>query len=438
MPNPSRGAGAGASDGATASSSPGSHAPATSTAAPRLPASVYVIGVVSMLNDIATEMVTPLIPILLATVLASGPIVLGLVEGMANTVACVIQIWAGRFSDARGGKRKPFAVTGYLVSNAVRPLLGFATIWWHVVAIRSLDRVGKGIRNAPRDALLVDLSPPSMRARAFGIHRAFDNLGAVGGALLGALVIYAYSSNLKDVLLISAIPGLLCVVLFAFGVREVRKPAAPVPMVLALRWKDVPQHARGYLLTVMLFTFARTAEVFIVLRAHELGASTIHALLLWAALNFIKIFANYAAGIWADRNGRFSLLVPGWLLHSVAMLGFCFAGSVATLWAAALFFGFAMSVSEGVERAVIGDFADEKARGTLFGWYYALVGIASIPAGLLLGWIWQSQGAPVAYAFAGCAGLAATAVLHFGVTPVLKRTMRARGAHAGQGAYRDA
>lgn len=377
-----------------------------------------------MLNDVATEMVTPLIPILLATVLASGPVILGLVEGLANAIACAVQIWAGRFSDARGGKRKPLAVAGYLVSNAVRPLLGLASVWWHVVAIRGLDRVGKGIRNAPRDALLVDLAPPSMRARAFGIHRAFDNLGAVGGALLGALAIFAFSSSVKDLLLISAIPGLLCVALFAFGVKEPKKVASTQPLSWALRWRDVPVHARPYLVTVALFTFSRAAEVFIVLRAHELGATTVHALLLWAALNFVKIFANYAAGIWADRHGKFALLVPGWLLHSVAMLGFCAVSDIASLWVAALFYGVAMSVSEGVERAVIGDFADEKARGTLFGWYYALVGLASIPAGLLLGWLWQSHGASFAYAFAGVAGLLASAWLHFYIAPTLKRAAR--------------
>ncbi len=390
----------------------------------RMPRTIYIIGAVSMLNDIATEMVTPMIPILLVTVLHSGPVMLGLVEGLANAVASAVQIFAGRFSDARGGRRKPLAVTGYLVSNVVRPLLGLAVVWWHVLLIRALDRVGKGIRNAPRDALIVDIAPVKMRSRAFGIHRAFDNFGAVGGALLGALIIATLTTDLTTVLLISAIPGLLCVALFAFGVHEVIKPTPaqpPTPFTFSLRWVDVPKHIRPYLLTVMIFTFARTAELFIVLRAHELGASTVHALLLWAAMHFVKIFGNYAAGVWSDRHGRFSLLAPGWLLHSVAMFGFCFVTDIGGLWVAALFFGAAMSTSEGVERAVIGDFADEKARGTLFGWYYALVGFASIPAGLMLGWLWQSFGATVAYAFAAGIGFVATAVLHFKVSPALVR-----------------
>jgi MFS family permease len=211
--------------------------------------------------------------------------------------------------------------------------------------------------------------------------------------------------------MISAIPGLLCVALFAFGVREKRKAVEPKPMVYALHWRDVPPAARGYLVAVMMFTFARTAELFIVLRAHELGASRVHALLLWRALNFIKIFGNYAAGAFADRYGRTTLLRFGWLLHSVAMLGFVFVSTLPALWIAALFFGFAMSISEGVERAVIGDLADENARGALYGWYYALVGIASVPAGLLLGTLWQVWGSHVAYGFAGVAGFVATRFL---------------------------
>jgi MFS family permease len=393
--------------------------PAASSAS--IPRSIYVIGCVSMLNDFATEMVTPLIPILLATTLAAGPVILGLIEGLANAVACFVQLWSGRYSDAHGGKRKPLAVGGYLVSNVMRPLLVLATVWWHVVLIRSLDRIGKGMRNAPRDALITDLAPATLRARAFGIHRAFDNLGAVGGALIGALVIIAFSADMKDIVLMSVVPGLLCVALFAVGVREPAKNIPDSPLVLRLHWADVPKPMQRYLLTVTLFTFSRTAELFIVLRAHELGASTAHALLLWAALNFVKIFANVGGGMLADRFGRMALLVPGWALHSAAMLGFCFVSDLMSLWVAVVFFGFAMSVSEGVERAVIGEHAELATRGTLFGWYYALVGMASIPAGLLLGWLWQSSGANAAYGFAAVVGLIATLVLRFAVAPAMLR-----------------
>ncbi len=388
----------------------------------RLPRAIYVIGVVSFCNDIATEMVAPLIPILLATTLGAGPVVLGLVEGLANAVAAFVRLWAGRLSDVSGGKRKSLAVSGYLISNLMRPLLALATSWWHVVVIRSLDRVGKGVRSAPRDALIVDLAPAHLRARAFGLHSAFDNLGAVGGALLGALAISVFAFGLKEILWLSAIPGLLAVAVLAFGVQEPAKPAPAEPLEMRFQWADVPHGVRGYLLTVTLFTFARTAELFVILRATELGATTAHALVLWAAFNFVKIFANIGAGVLSDRLGRFRLLVPGWVLYSVSMFGFCFVTSITTLWIATLFFGFAMSIGEGVERAVLGDHAKPEERGTLFGWYYTLVGVASIPAGLLLGWVWQAHGAQIAYAFAGAVGLVAATVLHFFIAPKLLST----------------
>ena len=390
-----------------------SQKPAADHSPPRLPRSIYVVAVVSMLNDIATDMVTPLIPIFLATTLVSGPIVLGAVEGIANAVAAALRLWAGRYSDVSGGRRKPLAVAGYVVSNLMRPLLALATTWWHVVLIRALDRVGKGIRSAPRDALIVDLAPSSLRARAFGIHSAFDNFGAVCGALIGALVVSYLAFDLRDIVLLSALPGVLAVVLFAVAVHEPKKSPNATVLRMRFHWQDVPPRMRGYLLTVTLFTFARTAELFVILRAHELGAGLPHALVLWAAFNFIKVFANYGAGILADRFGRIALLVPGWLLYSVAMLVFCFVTDLHTLWAATLFFGFALSISEGVERAVIGDHARPEERGTLFGWYYALVGVASIPAGLTIGWLWQHFGASAAYGFAALIGFIAALILHF-------------------------
>jgi MFS family permease len=385
----------------------------------RIPRGVYVIGLVSFCNDIATEMVTPLIPILLAGMAGGGAVALGLVEGLANAVASALRLWAGRFSDVSGGRRKPLAVSGYLISNIMRPLLALTTSWGQVVVVRSLDRVGKGLRSAPRDALIVDLSPPSLRARAFGIHSAFDNLGAVAGALIGAWVVSAFAFGVKDIVLLSAIPGALAVLLFIFGIREPEKHVQDNSLTMRLSWRAVPPVMREYLLTVMFFTFARTAELFIILRASELGATSTHALLLWAAFNFIKIFVNYGAGVLADRIGRARLLVPSWLMYSAAMFMFCFVSDIPMLWVATLFFGFAISVGEGVERAVLGDHAATTERGTVYGWYYALVGVASIPAGIGFGWLWQSLGPVYAYAAAALAGVIASAILHFRVAPHL-------------------
>ncbi len=385
----------------------------------RVPRGVYVIGLVSFCNDIATEMVTPLIPILLVGMTSGGAVVLGLVEGLANAVASLLRLWAGRFSDVSGGRRKPLAVTGYIISNLMRPMLALTATWWQVVLVRALDRVGKGLRSAPRDALIVDLTPPPLRARAFGIHSACDNLGAVGGALIGAWVVSAFAFGVRDIVLLSAVPGAIAVVLFILGVREPQNHAVENSLSMRLSWHDVPSVLREYLLVVMLFTFARTAELFVIFRASELGATSAQALVLWAAFNFIKIFANYGAGVLADRMGRSRLLVPGWLLYSVAMFAFCFVESLLALWLVTLFFGFAISVGEGVERAVLGDHAVAMERGTIYGWYYALVGVASIPAGIGFGWVWQSAGSKSAYLIAALFGLVATAILHFRVAPRL-------------------
>jgi MFS family permease len=393
------------------------------SSASKLPRSIYIIGLVSLLNDVATDMVIPIVPIFLATTLGAGPWVLGLVEGIADAVAALLRLWAGRRSDASGGKRKPLALAGYTISNFARPLLGLASSWWHVVVLRAIDRVGKGIRSAPRDALIVDIAPARLRGVAFGIHRAFDNAGAVLGALIGAAIIYAFSVNLSQIVLVSAIPGFIAIGLLALGVSEPnahKHSSETVKIVLIpLAWRHVSPPMQRYLLVLMLFTFARMAEVFIILRAHELGASVVSALLLWAAMNVVKVVSNYWGGALSDRIGKLRVMVPGWLLHCLAMFGFCFVSDMTSLWAATLFFGFAMAMTEGVERAVLGDYAHIEERGTLYGWYYALIGFASIPAGLAFGGVWQVFGASAAFAVCMVIGLISLALLHFWAAPAL-------------------
>ncbi|MBL8519361.1 MAG: MFS transporter [Betaproteobacteria bacterium] len=387
--------------------------------ATRLPASIYFVGAVSLFNDIATDLVTPLIPFLLAS-LGAGGLALGLVEGVSNAVSSLLRLWAGRFSDASGGQRKPLVLGGYVVSNLARPLLAIATSAWQVAWIRAFDRVGKGIRSAPRDALIVDLAPPALRARAFGVQTAMDNFGAVLGALLGVLLVGVWMWDLKTVILVSAIPGLLSVLMLAFLVPEPPKHHGLQTAAPRLQWTGVSRRMRGFLIVTMLFTFARVAELFVVLRAHELGGSIAHGLLLWAAFNVMRVGVSYAAGILADRHGKLALVVPGWAVFAVALFLFSLVQDLPSLWAGALFLGAAMAVSEGVERSIIGDHAHAGERGTLFGWYHMLVGVASIPAGLALGWLWQVQGAAIACIYSGCIALAAAMILHWRVAPALR------------------
>jgi MFS family permease len=386
--------------------------------APKLPRTVIVLALVSFFNDFASDIVIPLIPILLATVLAAGPVALGLIEGVADAVASLIKLWSGRHSDIMSGRRKGLAVAGYTLSNIARPLLGLAGSWPVILVLRSIDRVGKGLRSAPRDALVADATPPGMHGYAFGYHRALDNAGAVMGSLAAAAVLAWSGMSLTEVILWSAVPGFIAVLLLGVGVKEENKipdnaPAsapAIAPVALPpLRWSVLSLPMRRYLLVLMLFTFARASETFILLLGHQLGVATVELLLLWAALNLCKAATSTWGGRLADSFGRGALMLLGWATFSVSFLMLGMVEHSVGLWTVSIFYGLCAGMSEGAERANISDYANPRERGTAFGWYHLMVGIAAIPAGLLFGSIWQFQGAPMAFFFAG--GLAALSAL---------------------------
>ncbi|MHB1233970.1 MAG: MFS transporter [Burkholderiales bacterium] len=364
-----------------------------------LPRTVIVLGFVSLFNDLASEMVVPLLPILLSGMGIAAPVFLGMIEGIADAVAAYLKLWSGRRSDWLGGKRKGFAVAGYLLSNLARPLIGLAGGWLSLLALRSVDRVGKGLRSAPRDALVADATPPAIHGLAFGFHRALDNAGAVGGSLVAAAVLTWTLSSVREVILWSVVPGVLGVLLVMFGVKEPAKPDTAREPLPPLRWSVMPPRLRRYLLVLFLFTFARASETFIVLRGHELGMSVVSLLLLWAGLNFTKALTATRGGDLADRIPRTTLIAWGWLALSIGFALFAWAASPLYLWLAALAYGLVMGLAEGPERALISDFASAETRGTAFGWYHLLTGVAAIPAGLMFGGLWQIAGASWAFGY---------------------------------------
>jgi MFS family permease len=387
------------------------------TTSRKLPRTVVVLGLVSFFNDFASDIVIPLIPILLATVLAAGPVALGFIEGVADAVASLIKLWSGRYSDVMSGRRKGLAVVGYTLSNIARPLLGLAGSWPMILVLRSIDRVGKGLRSAPRDALVVDATPPAMRGYAFGFHRALDNGGAVAGSLAAAAALAWSGLSLTEVILWSAVPGFAAVLLLGVGVKEekgenatVAHAPAQIPVVLPpLRWSVLSLSMRRYLLVLMLFTFARASETFILLLGHQLGVGVVELLLLWSALNLSKAATSTWGGQLADSWGRGALMLIGWTTFSISFLLLGTVDDSVGLWAVSIFYGLCAGMSEGAERAIISDYAEPRERGTAFGWYHLTVGIAAIPAGLLFGSIWQFLSAEMAFLFAG--GLAAFAAL---------------------------
>jgi len=396
--------------------------PLNSVVSKKLPKTVVVLGLVSFFNDFASDIVVPLIPILLATVLSAGPIALGLIEGVADALACFLKLWAGRHSDVMSGRRKGLALSGYMLSNLARPLLGLAGSWFTVLLLRSVDRVGKGLRSAPRDAMVADAAPPHIRGYAFGFHRALDNAGAVAGALTAAAILAWSDLSLSEVILWSAVPGFVAVALLGAGVKDEKTNQAQrieLPRTLPpLRWSALSVPMQHYLWVLMLFTFARASETFILLFGHELGIGVVELLLLWAALNLAKAITSTQGGQLADHFGRGALILIGWSALAVSFMALGQVTSSAGLWFVSIFYGLLMGLSEGAERALISDYASPDERGTAFGWYHLVSGIAAIPAGLLFGVIWHVFGAAVAFLFASLLALLAIVLLRLWAWPV--------------------
>ena len=369
----------------------------------KLPRTVIILSLVSLLNDMASEMVTPFIPILIATVLGAGPVILGLVEGVADAAASFLKLWAGRHSDALGGKRKGLMVWGYGLSNLARPLIGLASSWGALLLLRSMDRAGKGIRGAPRDALLADATDSDMRGYAFGFHRALDNAGAVGGSLLAVVALTWAGLTFSQVILWSAVPGVLVLLLLIFGVREPPRPAMQQQdnALAPLAWSSLSHPTRRYLLILALFTFARASESFILLRGNEIGMSMVQILLMWAVLNITKAATSTYGGRLADAFGLGNLTMIGWLGYGLSFIAFSQVSHVVWLWISVAGYGLVTGLSEGSERALISVYANERERGTAFGWYHLAVGLSAIPAGLLFGTLWHYWGAGAAFLFSG-------------------------------------
>lgn len=380
----------------------------------KLPGTVVALGLVSFFNDLASEMVTPFIPILIATVLGAGPVILGLVEGVADAAASFLKLWAGRYSDNGHGRRKQLMVFGYGLSNLARPLLALVSNWGALLLLRSLDRAGKGLRSAPRDALLADSAHSEIHGFAYGFHRAMDNAGALGGTLLAVAALSWLSWPVSEVILWSVLPGALVLLVLVFGVREPPRPEIQRPKPQApLAWAALSHNMRSYLWVLVLFTFARVSESFILLRGNELGMSVVQLLLLWAALNLTKAVASLLGGRMADMFGKCRLTMLSWMGYAAGFVALGLVEQCDALWACTLLYGLLAGMGEGSERALISLYADECERGTAFGWYHLAVGLSAIPAGLLFGTIWHYWNAGAAFLFAGVLALISALRLHF-------------------------
>ncbi len=359
-----------------------------------LPRTVVLLGFVSLLNDTASEMITPLLPVFLTTVLGSGPAIVGLIEGVAESTASILKLISGRLAD-RGVNAKSLVVTGYATSNVARPLIGMALSWPFVLALRFMDRVGKGIRTAPRDAMIAGAAEADRRGAAFGFHRSMDHAGAVIGPLI-AYFLLASEVPLATVFYWSAIPGVLVLLLLMFGVKRNAPLQASRPA--RLEWKALDIRLRAMIAASGLLALSAVPEVFVVLWARDSGLAVAWVPLLWAAASLIKMAIAMPAGIASDRLGRMPLLVFG---ISARIVILCALALVEVrgmgVWMLFLAYAASLAMVEPAERALVGDFARAELRGTTFGLYHLSVGIAALPGAFLFGAVWQYVSSTAAF-----------------------------------------
>lgn len=378
----------------------------------KLPRTVIALGLVSLFNDASSEVIYPLLPLFLTDVLGASKTFLGLIEGAAESIASLLKLPAGWYSD-RLKKRKGAILTGYSIASLIRPLLALATAAWHVLALRFIDRLGKGLRSAPRDAMIADAAPREARGLAFGFHRAMDHVGAIVGALVAAWLVSIFHNDYRNIFWVAAIPGLVTLLILIFLVqepaREVMHTQTAAPFSFSL--SGFPPRFKYFLGVLLLFTLSSSSDAFLLLRAQESGIQTAMIPLLWAALHVSKTVSSVVGGHLSDRLGRRKLIVSGWLLYAAIYLGFAMAASGAMMWALFIVYGFYFGLTEGVEKAFVADLVAPETRGTAFGFYNLILGIGALPASLLLGFLWQNFGAAFALLTSAGISLGATALL---------------------------
>ena len=362
----------------------------------RLPRTVVELGAVSLLTDLSSEMIYPLLPVFLSTVLGAGPLAIGAIEGAAESVAALLKLASGWWSD-RLPRRKPLVIVGYGLASVVRPLIGLAQNVSQVLMIRLADRTGKGIRGAPRDALIADAVDASQRGRAYGFHRAADHAGAVAGPMVAFALLTWGGVSLRTVFLLAAIPAAAAMAALIFGVREERRQVEKADARPNLDRSGLDRRFWAYLGVLLLFTLGNSTDALLILRANDLGVSAAIIPVLWAVLHVVKSVSSTPGGILSDRLGRRPLIIGGWLIYAAVYLGFAFASATWHAWLLFIVYGLYFGMTEGVEKALVADLVPARVRGAAFGWYNLTIGLAALPASLLFGGLWQRYGAPAAF-----------------------------------------
>lgn len=377
---------------------------------PALNRTVIILGIASLLTDISSEGIYPLIPLFLVEVLRTPVVDVGLIEGVANSTASILRVVSGWLSDVLGSRKWP-VVAGYSLSTVSKPLLALANSWQAVFGVRFADRLGKGIRTAPRDALIADTTPPERRGVSFGFHRGMDTLGAVAGPLLAFWLLGTVAqNNYRTIFLMSAVPAVLAVLVLVTFIREPRheRPAAAERPSIKLR--AFSREFRLFLIVSTVFSLGNSSDAFLILRARDLGVAAGSVLLVYVVFNTVEASLSVWAGALSDRIGRRNVILAGYLVYAAVYAGFALARSASAVWVLFAAYGAQNALTQGVQRAFAADLTSAGARGTGLGAYHTLTGIALLPASLIAGFLWQHM-SPAAPFYFGSALAVSAAVL---------------------------
>jgi MFS family permease len=382
---------------------------------------VFFLGIVSLLTDVSSEMIFTLVPLFLFNVLRIGAPIIGLIGGLSESTDAIFRIVSGWLSD-KVGRRKPLALLGYGISTIVKPFMYLASTWGAVLAVRFGDRVGKGIRTSPRDALVADSVSAGERGKGFGLHRAMDTFGAVLGLAIAVVIIYVVQGGgmalgeeaYQWLVLVGVVPAVLAVLVLVFFVRERRRPPSS-GIGSRLGFKRVggfDVRFKLFLAVMAVFTLGNSSDFFVILRAQNLGSSVVGVVLMLVVLNIAYAVTALPAGMLSDRLGRRGVIALGWFIYALVYMGFAVASEMWQVWLLFAGYGVYYGIVEGVARAFVADLVPEERRGTAYGLYYGVVGLALLPASVIAGWLWQaiSPAAPF-YLGAGLAFLAMVGIM---------------------------
>ncbi|MBF0295016.1 MAG: MFS transporter [Magnetococcales bacterium] len=373
-----------------------------------LPATVWLLGLISLVNDAAGELVYPLVPLYLSSVLMAGPRAMGLIEGIAEMASSLFKLFSGVMADRYRASRWMVTV-GYGMAALARPLLAFANGWGFVLAMRFVDRLGKGLRSSPRDAMIAAVVPVERRGMAFGLQRAMDNLGSVIGPLLAAWML-ASGMPLREAFLWAIVPGVVTIVL-ALMIREPERPLVVDAKPFSWDVRRFPAAYRRYLMILALFTLGNSSNMFLLLRAREVGVPEYQVPLLWGVVSLVAaLFATHLSAL-SDRWGRLRLIRVGWMVYAAFYLLLGWNAVTWLLWPLFAFYGLFMAATEGAEKALVADLAPPEQLGVAYGWFHLVSGLMLLPASLLFGWLWQSLQPEFAFGWAAACACAASLLI---------------------------